>query len=189
MKAFHSISYGILFTTGLMIAFGCTKKTNQQTQSKETDPTITQAVAVLYPTEGNHISGVVTFTKESDGIRIVATIKGLSQGKHGFHIHKYGDCSAADGSSAGGHYNPDNVDHGGPDSDIRHAGDLGNIEAGADSVGNYDRFDTHIAFDGLHSIIGRAIVVHSGEDDYSSQPSGNAGSRVACGVIGIAAEQ
>ncbi|HLR76966.1 MAG TPA: superoxide dismutase family protein [Balneolaceae bacterium] len=142
----------------------------------------TKAVAVVHSTDGN-ISGWVTFTKASDGVRVHAELKGLSEGEHGFHVHQYGDCRADDFSSAGGHYNPDNEKHGAPTDSIRHMGDMGNIST--DGTATMDYVDHVINID---QIIGRAIIVHKGEDDLTSQPSGDAGPRVACGVIGLANE-
>ena len=141
------------------------------------------AIAVLSPPEGNDLQGTVTFIQTPEGVRVQANITGLTAGtEHGFHVHQYGDCSASDGTSAGGHFNPHGADHAGPDAASRHVGDLGNSEA------TYDRVDTQLAFEGESSIIGRAVIVHGGTDDLSSQPSGAAGPRIACGVIGIAAD-
>jgi len=147
-----------------------------------------KAVAVLHPTQGNRAHGTVVFTRVVGGIQIVADVEGLSEGKHGFHIHEYGDCRAPDGTSAGGHFNPENKPHGAPDSDERHVGDLGNLTAGDDGTAHYERTDSVISFTGLRSIIGRTVVVHAHEDDLKSQPTGNAGPRVACGMIGIAGD-
>lgn len=146
------------------------------------------ATATLRPTEGSEVRGTVTFTTVEGGVRVTARVTGLTEGDHGFHIHEYGDCSAPDGTSAGGHFNPDGSPHGAPMNppSARHVGDLGNIHAGADGVATYDRVDTELAFDGPHSILGRGVIVHEGADDLTSQPTGNAGARVACGVIGIA---
>ena len=146
---------------------------------------VNKAICVLHPTEGNEVTGTVTFTKSGDGVKIVANVKGLTPGKHGFHIHQYGDCSAPDGTSAGGHFNPEGVDHGGPDANVRHVGDLGNLEAGDDGTANLEYTDNMVRLTGEHGIIGRGIIVHAGEDDLTSQPTGAAGARVACGVIGI----
>jgi Cu-Zn family superoxide dismutase len=144
----------------------------------------TQAIAVLYPTAGNRVSGQVTFTKTMDGVEIVADISGLTPGEHGFHIHQWGDCSAEDGTSAGGHYNPFNDPHGGPMDAKRHVGDLGNIRVQSDGTGHYQETDKVVSLEGPNSIIGRAVILHAGEDDLASQPTGNAGARLACGVIG-----
>jgi len=145
-----------------------------------------KAVAVLHPTAGNTVSGTIWLTKTSDGTQITADVSGLKPGKHGFHIHQWGDCSAADGTSAGGHYNPFNREHGGPDADMRHIGDLGNLSATGDGTAHYERTDSYVTLDGPNSVIGRAFVLHAGEDDMQSQPTGNAGGRLACGVIGYA---
>jgi Cu-Zn family superoxide dismutase len=140
----------------------------------------------LHPTEGNDVHGIVTFTRSGSNIKIVADVDGLTTGKHGFHIHQWGDCSKPDGTSAGGHFNPENKDHGGVDDMNRHVGDLGNITADENGHAHLEMEDNVISFSGKHSIIGRGIIVHAGEDDLKSQPTGAAGARVACGVIGIA---
>lgn len=145
----------------------------------------TVAVATLEPTEGNAARGTVTFTKADGGVRVVANLQGLAPGQHGFHIHENGDCSAPDASSAGGHYSPQDDPHGGPDDSAgeRHMGDLGNVEVGQDSTAAYDRVDQQLVLTGADGIVGKAVIVHAGQDDLTSQPSGDAGSRIACGVI------
>ncbi len=147
---------------------------------------ITKAIAVLHPTKGNDVHGIVTFMKVDNGIRVVADIKNLKPGSHGFHVHEYGDCSAEDGTSTGGHFNPHIMSHGGPDADQRHVGDLGNIVADESGQAKLDVVDSHLSFEGAASIIGRGVIVHAGADDLKTQPTGNAGGRLACGVIGIA---
>jgi Cu-Zn family superoxide dismutase len=151
--------------------------------------TVTKAIAVLQPTEGNDTSGTVTFTKVEDGILVKAEVRGLSPGKHGFHVHQLGDLSAPDGTSAGGHFNPAGAPHAGPDAEHRHVGDLGNIEANEEGVARLGVVDPRISFEGPNSILGRAVIIHGGADDLESQPSGDAGPRVAGGVVGIAAEE
>ncbi len=146
---------------------------------------ITGAIAVLQPVGGSTVSGEIRFIQEGTSVKIEGTVTGLTPGKHGFHIHQYGDCSAADGSSAGGHYNPTNQPHGGPADKLRHVGDLGNIVADNTGTATIDMMDDVITLNGPFSIIGRAVVVHAGADDLTSQPSGAAGPRAACGVIGI----
>ena len=146
---------------------------------------ISKAVCVLTPTEGNNVKGKVTFTQTDAGILIVADVEGLSEGKHGFHIHEFGDISKSDGTSAGGHFNPDHKDHAGPEDEVRHSGDFGNIIADANGNARYERVDTLISFNGMNNIIGRSIIIHADEDDLVSQPTGDAGGRVAYGVIGI----
>jgi Cu-Zn family superoxide dismutase len=137
----------------------------------------------LGPTTGSSVSGWVTFEPMADHVHVKAQVTGLSLGKHGFHVHEIGDCSSGDGKSAGGHFNPAGMPHGGPDADRRHAGDLGNLEADAAGVANYDRMDTGVQLTGEESILGRAVIVHAGEDDLATQPTGAAGARLACGVI------
>lgn len=155
------------------------------TQEKESKK-IKNAIAVLHPTKGNKTAGIVEFHKVENDIKITGQIKNLSPGKHGFHIHEYGDCRAEDGTSAGGHFNPLGKPHGAPTNKERHMGDLGNITANKDGIAKFEMVDSVIAFDGTSSIIGRGVIVHKGEDDLKTQPTGNAGPRVACGVIGIA---
>lgn len=143
----------------------------------------THAVAVLIPTEGNDVRGVVELQQHGKQVVLKGKVINLSPGKHGFHIHEYGDLRAADGKSAGGHYNPDGHDHGAPDDQQHHAGDLGNIEANEQGTAT---FEIKAKNQKLHLLIGRSIVVHAGADDLKSQPSGDAGPRVALGVIGLA---
>jgi superoxide dismutase, Cu-Zn family len=146
-----------------------------------------QAVAILHSTAGQHCQGVVRFTQQGDSVKVVADLEGLNPGqKHAFHIHQYGDCSAPDGMSAGGHYNPEGHQHGLPDSENRHAGDLGNVLADDQGKAHYIITVDNISISGQKNpIIGRAVIVHAKADD-GGQPVGNAGSRIACGVIGIA---
>jgi Cu-Zn family superoxide dismutase len=146
---------------------------------------VIKAIARLEPTEGHTARGAVYFQKMENGIRVRAHVTGLTEGLHGFHIHEVGDCSAPDASSAGPHFNPGSHEHGGPDAEERHAGDLGNLDADADGEASYERMDTMLTFEGERSIIGRSVIVHVDPDDLTSQPTGNAGGRVACGVIEV----
>jgi Cu-Zn family superoxide dismutase len=185
-----------LFALLLSIAFfsmiGCNQRSENKFSQQENNynikgqPSIAKAVCVIHPTKGNKVSGLVTFTQEGDSIKVVADVEGLTPGKHGFHIHEYGDCSAPDGTSTGGHFNPTNQPHGAPTDVLRHVGDLGNLVADKDGKAHYEWTDHVISFKGQNSIIGRGIIIHAGEDDLHTQPTGNAGARVACGVIGIA---
>lgn len=144
---------------------------------------ITQAIAEIRPTQGNQAKGRVIFQKENDGIRIIAEIEGLKPGVHGFHIHEKGDCSSPDASSAGAHFNPTKQPHNSPYVKERHIGDLGNIIADKQGRAYYERVDYFLTFDGPNSIIEKAVIVHSDPDDYVTQPTGNAGGRLGCGVI------
>jgi Cu-Zn family superoxide dismutase len=149
-----------------------------------------KAIAVLHPTAGNKVGGTVTFTEEADGVRVQADITGLTPGKHGFHVHEFGDCSAPDLTSVGGHFNPANKPHGGPDAAKRHVGDMGNVEADASGAAKLDYVDHEISLaHDQRSVIGRSVIVHAKADDLKSQPAGDSGTRIACGVIGIAKSQ
>lgn len=141
------------------------------------------AKSALHPTQGNKVTGTVTFTAVDGGVRVIADIEGLTPGEHGFHIHEFGDCSAPDGTSAGGHFNPTKKEHGAPENSERHAGDLGNVTADANGKAHYDRVDNVIELNGPNTIVGRSVIVHAKVDDYVTQPTGNSGSRLACGVI------
>jgi Cu-Zn family superoxide dismutase len=145
------------------------------------------ATATIAPASESKVEGTVTFTKSGENIKVEAKLSGLTPGDHGFHVHETGDCSAPDAKSAGGHFNPASVDHGAPSEDVHHAGDLGNIVAGEDGSAEMSAL-LPITFlsldpDAANNIVGRAVVVHGGADDMKSQPSGNAGPRVGCGVI------
>ena len=156
----------------------------------QTSATSSKGISVLHPTAGNKVSGTVTFTAAADGVKIHAEIAGLTPGKHGFHVHEFGDCSAADASSAGAHFNPTNQPHAGPDTAARHEGDMGNIEADASGNAKLDYVDHQISLtDDAKSAIGRSVVVHAKPDDLKTQPSGDSGARIACGVIGWAKGQ
>ncbi len=147
----------------------------------------TKAVAVLIPTKsGTGVAGTITFTKVEKGTRIQAEITGLAPGKHGFHVHEFGDASSPDGKAAGGHFNPKKMVHGDPSKTApRHLGDLGNIEADKSGKATYDLVDPDLPLHGDHAIIGHGVVIHEKADDFG-QPVGNAGGRLAVGVIGVA---
>ena len=175
-------AFGLSFLVFLLVVgygvSGCSK-------SSEHGVSATKAIAVLHPTQGNKVQGVVSFIKERDGVHVEASIQGLSPGLHGFHLHEYGDCSSPDANSAGGHFNPMNMPHGGATGEKRHAGDFGNIPADASGNGKLTLVDSMLSLEGPNSIIGRGVVVHAQPDDFTTQPTGASGPRVACGVIGI----
>ena len=146
------------------------------------DPT--KAIAVFIPTKGSSVSGTVTFTKVEKGTRVKAELAGVPAGKHGFHVHEFGDASSPDGKAAGSHFDPKMAKkHGDPSkSDVRHIGDFGNIEAKDDGKAMYDEIYADLPID---VILGHGVVIHEKADDFS-QPVGNAGGRLAVGVIGVA---
>jgi Cu-Zn family superoxide dismutase len=129
-----------------------------------------QAVAVLHPTTGQHCHGIVHFIRDGDSVKVVADLERLEPGrKHAFHIHQYGDCSSSDGMSAGGHNNPEGHQHGLPDSEKRHAGDLGNVQADSEGKAHYEITVSNISIQGQKNpIIGRAVIVHAKPDDGGS---------------------
>ena len=143
---------------------------------------VTKATATLQPASGSKVAGTIIFTRMGGDVQVVADIENLTPGKHGFHIHEKGDCSAPDASSAGGHFNPTHQHHGGPATAERHTGDLGNIEADASGKAHLD-WKGKMSLSGADSIIGKSVVVHEKEDDLKTDPAGSSGARIGCGVI------
>ncbi|XP_016992947.2 extracellular superoxide dismutase [Cu-Zn] isoform X1 [Drosophila takahashii] len=154
-----------------------------------------QAIAYLIgpvQSDNTQVKGNVTFTQNDCGqnVHVRVQLEGLKEGKHGFHIHEKGDLTNGC-VSMGAHYNPDKVDHGGPDHEVRHVGDLGNLEANSSGIIDITYTDPVITLTGKLAVIGRGVVVHELEDDLGlgnhtdSKKTGNAGGRIACGVIGI----
>jgi Cu-Zn family superoxide dismutase len=144
-----------------------------------------RAAANLQPTKGNKTAGTTEFVQVGNRVRVIANITGLTPNReHGFHVHEAGDCSSGDGMSAKGHFNPFGKPHGHPKSAERHAGDLPSLRA--DASGNA-RLDTEVeiitVMAGPASVVGRGLIVHADPDDYKTQPTGNAGARLACAVI------
>jgi Cu-Zn family superoxide dismutase len=138
---------------------------------------------MLSPTEGNMAEGTLSVMAMGSGVHLTGAISGLPEGEHGFHVHETGDCSAPDGTSAGGHFNPEGVDHGLPGGEGKHLGDLGNIEANAEGMAEVSVHAGGFTMEeGPNSIVGRAVIVHADPDD-GGQPTGNAGARLACGVV------
>lgn len=190
---------------GLTFAWGCQPKsdkmadesaapaTEEVTQPEEmtaeqTDATV--AETHLMDAEGNDL-GTVTFTQNDDGtVSVVADLHGVDgAGAHGIHVHETGECSAPDFKSAGGHFNPKGTDHACPPTSPRHAGDFGNIEIAADGTGHLEETtDLITVTPGETSVVGKAVILHGGADDCTSQPSGAAGPRLACGVIAISGD-
>jgi Cu-Zn family superoxide dismutase len=149
------------------------------------------ASAEMAATRGHTANGALAVTADTNGIRIHGAIQGLPpEGEFGFHVHERGDCSAPDASSAGEHFNPANRPHGHPDSAARHAGDMFNLKADAKGIAQVDTVTPGVS---LHEgratdVLGKALVIHAKPDDYASQPAGNSGDRIACGVITVQPE-
>lgn len=202
----HQLHYSIIAGLAMAVAIvGCTP------DQKDTTPVTTAPMAaepaapapppvVSAPTEipSGHavvslksaadmkVSGDLTLTARVGGVDISGTINGLTPGtQHGFHIHETGDCSAPDFKSAGGHFNPGNHEHGNPNSTMHHAGDMMNLAVDDDGSATMDVTVQGVTLGdgGADDVMNRAIVIHAGPDDYTSQPAGDSGSRIACGVI------
>lgn len=148
-------------------------------------PTVPSANAVLAPTTGNTVNGVVTFSKLSGGVQVAGEVRGLApNSEHGFHIHEKGDCSSGDGMGTGGHFNPTSRWHGAHANSEHHAGDLVSLKADAAGVARFSYTSTSITVgEGLTDIMGRGLIVHRDADDFQTQPTGNSGARIACAVI------
>ena len=183
----------ILITTALcllVVSVGCAKKEAPvQSAPPVAEPApsapaaAARASATLASKDGS-INGRLILTETDHGVSITAHVEGAPAGAHGFHIHEFGDCSSDDFKSAGGHFNPAAVPHGGPADLERHAGDLGNIEIGEAGQGHLELSSDIVTLgEGANSVIGKGVILHAGEDDLVSQPTGAAGARLACGVI------
>lgn len=161
---------------GVLLVAGCAGTPEQKEAS---------AVALLQPRSGSNVSGNIKFTQIGDVVRITGEITGHSKGPKGIHIHEKGDCSDDKGMSTGGHFNPGKHKHGGPYSPEKHSGDLGNVVFNAQGVAkvNFTVGDISVSRDRADGIIGRAVIVHAAVDDFKTDPTGNAGGRIACGVI------
>ncbi|HXD05294.1 MAG TPA: superoxide dismutase family protein [Burkholderiaceae bacterium] len=146
---------------------------------------VPEAVANLEPTRGSTTRGTVRFEQHGDDVMVTAKVSGLKPGQlHGFHVHEKGDCSSGDGMSAGAHYNPTAQPHGNAMSGPHHAGDIPNLQA--DANGNAEA-TFHLGGvslgSGANDLVGKGLIVHAGPDDYTTQPTGNSGARLACAVI------
>lgn len=143
----------------------------------------------MVPAAGKSVSGTIKFAEGFGKVKIVADLKGLNpKDQHAIHIHEFGDCRAVDFSSAGGHFNPLKKDHGAPDAVSHHAGDLGNIETNAKGEGRVEIELDKVSIAGqLSPLVGRAVIIHEHPDDLITQPTGGAGGRIACGIIGASA--
>jgi len=144
-----------------------------------------RATAQLQPTKGSKAFGEATFEQVADKVHVVVYVQGLKPGQeHGLHIHEVGDCSSGDGMSTKGHFNPQGKPHARHDSAERHAGDLPSLKAGKDGRAKVDvMLDVITVGPGAASVVGRGMIVHADPDDFKTQPTGNAGARIACGVI------
>ena len=193
---------GFLLTLAVLFAFACGpgEETTQEAPAAEpaAEPAPVQdeapgatAMAVLHDAEGA-VVGTATFVEGAQGVVLTAQVLGLSaehDGSHGFHVHAVGECVAPDFTSAGGHFNPLETDHACPGTAVRHAGDFGNIEIVGGTGTLEVASDLVTVAPGPTSVVGQAVILHAGEDDCSSQPTGAAGARLACGMVEAKAEE
>jgi Cu-Zn family superoxide dismutase len=173
----HRLTCGL----GLLALTAC-HQSDHKAAAEEEGISARRAMAILAPLHDSRAVGMVTFTATDKGVKVVADVEGLSPGAHGFHIHEFGVC-VGDGTSAGGHYNPDESPHGAPENPKRHAGDLGNLIANDQGYAHYERIDSKITLQGSKSIVGHSVIIHEKADDYVTQPTGNSGGRMSCGLI------
>ncbi len=187
----RSLNGLVLTATIAIVAAGCPKKEEKPPPTPPEPATATVEVAkplvakaALSPRSDTKASGEITFTQDGDTVAIVADIANAPAGAHGLHVHEVGDCGAPDFKSAGGHFNPTGAIHGAPTDAEHHAGDLGNIEVGADGTAHLETTSSLVTVEeGPSSVVGRAVILHELADDFVTQPTGAAGSRIACGVV------
>ena len=183
----HSIARGLSFAIACSLLAACAS-TPSAPAAKPAASAAQKAEVNLASASGSLVSGKLVIVPMGDGVHITGEVGGLKPGDvRGFHIHEKGDCSAADASSAGGHFNPGAQAHGRAGHGAHHAGDTDNIVADAKGVARIDAHVSGVTLGGgaANDIAGRAVIVHAAADDYTSQPTGNAGARVACGVISV----
>ena len=178
----------IAVTAVVLTACGSAPKKAAPPPAPKPVSTAQSGQAILASASGSLVSGKLRIVPTADGVRLTGVIGGFAPGSvHAIHIHEKGDCSAVDASSAGGHFNPGMSPHGRADSGTHHGGDMDNLVADAEGVAKVDVHARAVTLGGGagNDVAGRAVVVHAAPDDYVSQPTGNAGARVACGVISI----
>jgi Cu-Zn family superoxide dismutase len=172
--------FGALVLAGVLAA-GAAQGVSQSGQAQPN-----RAVAVLFPTEGSIVQGTVSFVAEGSGLRVTGEVHNLPPNStHGFHVHEFGDMTKEDGMAMGSHFNPSASAHGLPHNGSRHTGDMGNVTADEHGIAKIDAYFDGMALSGRGNVLGRGVVVHDKPDD-GGQPVGNAGARIAFGVIGVA---
>lgn len=190
--------FGLLAAACFLVACGRSEAPPQPAAPAQTPPASepaptaptapASAIALLAATEGNAVGGEVRFRIHDGHVVAEGRVHGLPAGsRHGFHIHETGDCSAPDAMSAGGHFNPGGAEHGRQGHGSHHLGDMDNLVAGDDGVAIVDQHlqGVEIGTGSAVDIVGRGLIVHADPDDYETQPTGNAGARLACAVIAL----
>ena len=187
-----SIASTLTLAAAIALLAGCastgTPGDATDTAASAAKSTASRATVNLAPASGSLVSGTLTLTPMGDGVHITGEVGGLKPGDtRGFHIHEKGDCSAADATSAGGHFNPTAQPHGRAGQGAHHAGDADNLVADGKGVAKVNVHQSGVTLGGgaANDIAGRAVIVHAQPDDYTSQPTGNAGGRIACGIITV----
>jgi len=170
---------GLLVAGAALAGEEQTKKAAPATQTMPAG----KASATIEGRSGSSLTGTAEFMVHGGQMMVTVSVKGATPGVHAVHIHEKGDCSAPDATSAGAHFNPGGHQHGSPDSKERHAGDFGNMTVAADGTGSLMVHTDMLTMEGPNSVVGRAIIIHEKEDDFVTQPTGNAGGRIGCGVI------
>ena len=167
------------------LAFGGCQNQEVEAETKAAPP-VERAIAIIQPTAGNQVKGMVDFKQNNDEVDIVLRLEGLEPNTvHGWHIHEFGDISDPNGKATGGHYNPEKYDHALPNKTQRHSGDLGNLTADAQGRATTELSVKNISINGADKpVLGRGVIIHAEEDD-GGQPTGNAGERIGQGVIGV----
>ena len=194
-EVLKSLPAAIFLTLSLLIAFLKTNNNEVKESEDLTELTISAtineeynkvAVAIIESASESSVNGIVELKDSNGTVYLIASISGLNPGGHAIHIHEFGDCSSEDAKSAGGHWNPTNADHGHWEHKNFHLGDIGNIVADSNGYGTFE-MNTKLwcidCSDSLKNILGKSIIIHDGEDDFISQPSGAAGKRIGCGEI------
>jgi Cu-Zn family superoxide dismutase len=180
----------VLFLLGLALTRCSSLSGGSGAGDKKLFSPVYYGVAVIQPAKGEKAAGVLKFSESFGTVKVEGQFEGLDKNsKHAIHIHEFGDCTAADFVSAGGHYNPAGHAHGAPDGEVRHIGDLGNLETNGKGQARLKMTVSEMSINGsINPVLGRSVVVHKNHDDFLSQPAGGAGPRIACGVIGASAK-
>jgi Cu-Zn family superoxide dismutase len=190
MKMFSKM----LIIAGMAVFVSCGSEKKEESEddsmneaTEEVEVVIPMAIAIISPASGSKMTGEANFKDNGDGtVSLNVTVSSATPGEHALHLHQNGDCSAPDATSAGGHWNPADTEHGKRMEGLAfHAGDIDNLTVGEDSTGTLEMIVKGWSVGGSDStnVIGRAIIIHALADDFESQPSGAAGTRVACGVV------
>lgn len=168
----------------LAASLAACRNTHQRSSTGALEGSGATARATILGKSGSQLYGEASFVETDAGVIVDLTVNAAPGGWHAVHVHEIGDCSAADGSSAGGHFNPEGVMHGAPDASEHHAGDLGNMWVDSDGRGRKVILMPELTVrPGSHSVVGRALIVHASADDLVTQPTGAAGGRIGCGEI------